>query len=242
MPLFSYRSGGLVLIPVLLLGLLSACDNAPQNSQETPAPASEGETAKAPSPGPVTGSEALPPGHPPFEGMTPAAPPPPMPTDAAAMPAGHPPMPGVGQQPAAEGEAPAHPVPSDKELAINLPESVMGKWSAVTFEVTAVDGSKDTLEVALGSETSVPGSNLMLRAEVFVPAYKSDFKTITSASNALDNPAAKVALIENQQVVAKGWVFQNLPEFNSFSSDKVSVRLLSAVEAGSPSDSQGLKQ
>ncbi|MFC1685162.1 hypothetical protein ACFL0R_06810 [Pseudomonadota bacterium] len=165
-----------------------------------------------------------------------------MPADAAAMPPGHPPMPGAVQQPAADGEAPAHPVSSDKELAINLPESVMGKWSAVTFEVTTVDGSKDKLEVVLGSETSVPGSNLMLRAEVFVPAYKSDFKTITSASNALDNPAAKVALIENQQVVAKGWVFQNLPEFNSFSSDKVSIRLLSAAEASSPSDSQGLKQ
>jgi hypothetical protein len=165
-----------------------------------------------------------------------------MPADAAAMPAGHPQLPGAGQQPAANSEAPAHPVSSDKELTINLPESVMGKWSAVHFEITTGDGSNNTIEVALGSETSVPGSNLMLRAEAFVPAYKSDFKTITSASNALDNPAAKVVLFENQQVVAKGWVFQNLPEFNSFSSDKVSIRLLSAVEADSASDTKGLKQ
>ena len=38
----------------------------------------------------------------------------------------------------------------------------------------------------------------------------------------------KVRLLENQKDVAVGWLFQNLPEFNSFKSDKLEVRLLSA--------------
>jgi hypothetical protein len=147
------------------------------------------------------------------------------------LPTGHPALPEVSELPESgiPEDEPAHPAPSDKELALDLPDSIKQKWLAVGLEVMATDGAKHEIETMLGEETPLTDTGLSLRAEVFVPSYKSDFETVTSASDTLDNPAVKVALIENGQVVAKGWIFQNLPEFNSFSSDRVEIRLLSAV-------------
>jgi hypothetical protein len=41
------------------------------------------------------------------------------------------------------------------------------------------------------------------------------------------NPAVQIEVIANGQVLAEGWVFQNLPDFNSFKSEQVQVRLVS---------------
>lgn len=216
---------------------LSACDKAAEQNAATDAASSDAPpleqpvvvAAKPAQPGPVTGSEALPPGHPPFEGMPVAL------TEQQAtsgeLPSGHPVLPEQPELPESgiPEDEPAHPVPSEKDLALDLPDSIKGKWAAVGLEVTMTDGAKTEINAPIGGETSLADSGLILRVDTFVPSYKSDFETITSASEALDNPAVKVALIENGQVVTKGWVFQNLPEFNSFVSDRVEVRLLSAV-------------
>ena len=65
-------------------------------------------------------------------------------------------------------------------------------------------------------------------ADLIDAAYTSDFQTVTSSSNEQINPAVQVQATLNGQVVAEGWVFQNLPEFNSFKSEQVKVRLISA--------------
>lgn len=223
-----------IISTVTLVLVVVACDSGVEEKAEAKVedvPATI-DKLTAVQPGPVTGSETLPPGHPPFEGME-AVTPPPAPVDpSAALPMGHPPMPGVEGGEQASGEPPLHPMsPSDKELPIDLPNDVKGMWSSVGLEAILSDGSKQELDVAVGGETSLSDSGLIIRVEVFVPSYKSDFKTITSSSGMLDNPAAKIALIDGGQVVAKGWVFQNLPEFNSFSSERLNIRLVSAKEA-----------
>jgi hypothetical protein len=145
------------------------------------------------------------------------------------LPAGHPPLDGPKvtapktQTPAA---MPPHPVSGGK-ATVNVPASVKAKWKAVELAVTA-DGKEQKVKVAVGGSIAV-GSGLMLEAAVFLPTYQSDFKTITSPSDNLDNPAVLLKLRRDNQVVSEGWAFQKLPEFDTFKSDKVKVKLLSAL-------------
>ena len=211
-----------VLSALLMVFSLGACEQASEEAGKAP-PSGSGSEAKVP--GVITGTEPLPAGHPPLEGLQAPAPAP----IAGDMPPDHPPMPGVagGAEPRPADE-PEHPPGSGKELNVSIPDTVQGKWSAVMLEVLMADGSKQQIRAVLGEETRLADSGLILRAEIFLPSYISDFKTITSASNDLNNPAVKVRLLENQKDMVVGWLFQNLPEFNSFKSDKLEVRLLSA--------------
>ena len=223
------NSNGRMLVMVLsvmfIAYILSGCEQTPQEAGEA---SSSDSSSEAKAPGVVTGTEQLPPGHPPLEGLqAPASPPP-----AGNMPLDHQSMPGVaGGAEVLSDEEPEHPPSSGKELKVAIPDDVMGKWVAVTLEVATADGGKQEMLINLGEETQISGNNLTLQAEIFLPSYKSDFETITSAGNELNNPAVKVRLFENQKDVAVGWLFQNLPEFNSFASDKVKLRLLAAQAA-----------
>jgi hypothetical protein len=55
---------------------------------------------------------------------------------------------------------------------------------------------------------------------------------VTSASNSPDNPAVLIQLVDKTQVLSEGWVFQKLPDFNTYQSEKLHVQLLSASAAG----------
>ena len=202
-----YRSVSVLLLSISLMLGLTACDRGAEEnaskgeSDVKPQPAvAESESTQ---PGPVTGSEALPPGHPPFEGMPMA-----LTAQQAAsgdLPAGHPALPEVSELPESgiPEDEPEHPVPSDRDLALDLPDSIQHKWSAVALELTTADGGNNEIQVPLGGETQLQDLGLILRVDTFIPSYKSDFETITSASDALDNPAVKVILLENHLHVAQ---------------------------------------
>jgi len=110
-----------------------------------------------------------------------------------------------------------------------VPDSVKGKWASATLSVTA-NGAEKEIKLAIGNKVSL-GKNLQLQLVHYLPAYTSDFQSVTSSSNEQVNPAVQVQAIANGQVVSEGWVFQNLPEFNSFSSEQIKVRLISAEPA-----------
>ncbi|PWB53740.1 MAG: hypothetical protein C3F18_07070 [Nitrosomonadales bacterium] len=211
-----YASTGLFLACIVAI---NGCNQTPPPAAEkTPPAAAQTSTAPAPAPAgnmisniPVKGDEALPPSHPPLPSATP-----PHPTGAAATP------PDLNQQLASQ-----HPKPAGKKkLAVVVPDSVKGKWSSATLAVTA-GGAEKELKLAIGDTVSL-GKNLQLHLVHYLPAYTSDFQSVTSSSNEQMNPAVQVQAISNGQVVAEGWIFQNLPEFNSFTSEQVKVRLISA--------------
>lgn len=204
-------SAGLILTCIVAIG---GCKQSPPPAEETPPAAAQTSTAPASdmiSNVPVKGDEALPPSHPPLPSATP-----PHPTGEAGN------QPDLNQQLAAQ-----HPQPAGKKKpAVVVPDSVKGKWASATLAVTA-GGSEKELKLAIGDKISLE-KNLQLQLVHYLPAYTSDFQTVTSSSNEQINPAVQVQAISNGQVVAEGWVFQNLPEFNSFKSEQVKVRLISA--------------
>lgn len=188
---------------------------APAPMAAAPAPAGD-----AAAPGPVKGTEPLPANHPPMGTAKPAA-------DAA--PSGNVPkheLDVINKQLASN-----HPKSEGKaKPSVAIPDSVKGQWSAVNLSVT-VDGAEKQVRVPIGDKVSVGKEGLTLHVQNFLPAYTSDFKTITSASNEMKNPAIQVQLSRKKEIVAEGWVFQNLPDFNSFVTNAAQVKLLSAEPA-----------
>jgi len=55
---------------------------------------------------------------------------------------------------------------------------------------------------------------------------------VTSASNNPDNPAVLIQLVDKARILSEGWVFQKLPDFNTYQSEKLHLQLLSASAAG----------
>lgn len=215
---FSARTISISLILACIVAVSGCNKDTPPAAEKTPA-APQTSTAPAPAGNmmsnvEVKGDEPLPPNHPPLPGATP-----PHPTENSGK------QPDLNQILAAE-----HPKSdSKKKLSVVVPDSVKGKWSSATLAVT-IGGADKELKLAIGGNASI-GNNLQLHLIQYLPAYTSDFSSATSSSNEQSNPAALIQIVSAGKVTEEGWVFQNLPEFNSFKSDRVKVRLISAEPA-----------
>jgi len=130
------------------------------------------------------------------------------------------------------GAGAVHPkLDSTKVLSVVVPEGTKGHWKAVNLVITGPDGKERAVRAAIGGKIAAGAEGVQLHVMNFLPAYTSDFNTATSSSNEPTNPAVQVQLIKQGKVLAEGWVFQKLPDFNSFSSSLVKVRLVSAEPA-----------
>ncbi len=205
-------AAGALLAGMLALG---GCErNTAPAAEQTPAAAPQAPVDNLLSNVPVQGNEALPPSHPPLPTAMP-----PHPTGAAGS------RPDLDRQIAAE-----HPQGSGKNKpAVVVPDAVKAQWTGATLAVSA-GGQEKQVKLAIGKAITV-GDKLELHLLHYLPAYTSNFQTVTSSSSEPVNPAVQVKLVSNGQVLAEGWVFQNLPDFNSFKSEQVQVRLVSGERA-----------
>jgi len=128
---------------------------------------------------------------------------------------------------AAPASAKTAPHGGGGKTRLNIPAEVKAKWKTAELSLAGPNLPLRTVKVAIGGETNV-GKALVLRVLAYVPAFQSDSGIVTSASNNPDNPAVLVQLLEGKQPVAEGWVFQKLPDFNTFSTDRLKVQLLGA--------------
>lgn len=203
------------------LVLMAGCGKNPDTPAQAPAPAAPQATGAAPavpagemkSNVVVKGDEPLPPSHPPVGGAAPGHPPTTAPIDSKDLAAQHP------------------QASEKKQLTVTVPDTVKGKWAAVNIAVTGPDGKERNARVAVGDKLSVD-KDMQLRVIHYLPSYTSDFNTVTSASNEQKNPAIQVETIVGGKAVEQGWVFQSLPEFNSYRSERVKVKLISAEASG----------
>jgi hypothetical protein len=117
---------------------------------------------------------------------------------------------------------------SGMKTRLNIPAEVKAKWKSTELSVAGKDIPVRKLQIAIGGETGIDKSGLTLRVLAYVPSFVSDAGTVTSASNNPENPAVLVQLVDKGQVLSEGWVFQNLPDFNTYANDKLQVKLLAA--------------
>jgi len=121
---------------------------------------------------------------------------------------------------------------SGVKTRLNIPADVKAKWKTVELSVAGKDITVRKLQIAVGGETGIDKSGLTVRVVAYVPAFQSDAGAVTSASNNPDNPAVLIQVADKGQVLSEGWVFQKLPDFNTYSSDKLQVQLLAAHTTG----------
>ncbi|MCL4471528.1 MAG: hypothetical protein ACYC05_13150 [Sulfuricella sp.] len=207
----------LVVLPLALVLFAGGCGKEEAKQAKTAPAAQTAENSGSPAappankvlPAPVKGDEPLPPNHPPLGAVT-----------------------GNSSQTLDNGAAAAHPkLDGKKALAVVVPDSIKGHWKAVNLVITGPDGKEKAVRAAVGDKIDIGTEGAQMHVMNFLPAYTSDFNTATSSSNEPTNPAVQVQLIKQGKVLAEGWVFQKLPDFNSFSSGLVKVKLVSAEPA-----------
>ena len=129
-----------------------------------------------------------------------------------------------------------HPVqeskPVKKETTVFVPASVKGKWQAVKISVTDKKVNKEAVyTVNIGSSFSIPGSNLSIKVETFLPHFMMEGTTLTSQSNSPKNPAAQIRIYENGKEVFKGWLFTLYPSTHAFQHPTYGFALVDYVPA-----------
>ena len=111
-----------------------------------------------------------------------------------------------------------------------VPPEVTQTYSAIRLEWQDSQSSEQgTLEVPIGGGATLPGSNLQVRADVFLPAFTMSSNTITSSGTAEENPAARIAVLEGEKEIFAGWLFTRFPDVHPFQHPRFALRLAGGV-------------
>jgi hypothetical protein len=117
-----------------------------------------------------------------------------------------------------------------KEKTIIVPPEVLRRWKAVKLAVIdKTRGTENIIVVPIGSLVVFPSSALSIYVEAFLPAFTMEGTIITSSSNELINPAAKVRISENGTPIFQGWLFSKFPNRYAVSHPKFGVSLFGVV-------------
>lgn len=142
------------------------------------------------------------------------------PTGQPAMPSDHPKIDKAAPVKAQHGG-------SKQEKELKLSDEVKAKWKEVKLDVTDSSAkSPESVAVKVGGSVNIGKNGALLKVVAFVPDYAMSDNNIVSRSNDLRNPAVLLELLEGGKVVARGWVFNKFPDFNSFNSAKFKVALV----------------
>jgi hypothetical protein len=128
----------------------------------------------------------------------------------------------------------AHSHPNNKEATIVIPPGVTDRWKAVKIAVIDKSNvSQKLYTIPIGGKLSIPSSNLIIEVETFLPSFTMEGSIMTSSSNELKNPGAKVRITENGAVIFKGWLFSLFPKTHAFMHPKFGFTLIDVVPAKS---------
>ena len=131
---------------------------------------------------------------------------------------------GAGSPGMGDGKSPEVPsrleVPPEVEKAYG---AVRVAWSDRS------NGKTGVLEVPLGGATPLPDPSLVVRADVFLPAFTMGGGAITSAGVEPQNPAARIAVFEKGKEIFAGWIFAKFPDVHPFTHSRFQLRLEGGV-------------
>lgn len=132
-----------------------------------------------------------------------------------------------GGAPAEAGGGGAPKVPT----RLVVPPEVAKTYSAIRLTWKDSGAAREgTLDVPLGGSARIPGSDLEVRADVFLPAFTMAAEEITSNGVELSNPAARITVLEKGKEIFGGWIFTNFPDVHPFEHPRYSLRLAGAVK------------
>lgn len=123
-------------------------------------------------------------------------------------------------------QEPAQTVPTK----LVVPPEVTAAYSAVRLAwKDSGTGQTGTVEVPIGGAAPLPGSDLEVRADVFLPSFSMSAEEITSTGTGQENPAARIAVVEKGNEIFAGWIFTRFPEVHPFQHPRFSLKLEGGV-------------
>ncbi len=133
--------------------------------------------------------------------------------------------------------SPGHGVIGQKaELRVIVPPDVKELWSGVMFIVEdKKENKKQEITVNIGEEFKIPDSKLTVKVGHFLPDFKMNAQTITSASNNPRNPSAGVEIFENGKKIFPpsgkwGWLYKHFPTIHSFQHKRYGLILKEGIK------------
>ena len=124
------------------------------------------------------------------------------------------------------------PQPAKMVSVVVVPESVKGRWQAVSIAVLDKNAKQQRIyTIAIGSEFKLPGSDLTLKVENFLPHFVMEGTTLTSQSNELKNPAAQLSVREGGREIFRGWLFRLYPTTHAFQHPQYGFTLVDYIPA-----------
>lgn len=129
-----------------------------------------------------------------------------------------------GGQPAGQaGAAGASPeVPNRLEVPPEIQQAYAGVRIAWKDKKS---GQTGVIEVPLGGGTPLPDPSLVVRADVYLPAFTMGGGAITSQGVEEQNPAARITVLEKGKEIFAGWIFNRFPDVHPFDNPKYQLRL-----------------
>ena len=148
------------------------------------------------------------------------------------------PMMPPGQMP--QGQMPAKPgmsmMPQGKTQVI-VPASVKGHWTGAIIVVEDKNTkAKQEYTVKLNSDFKIPNTNLKIHVGDFLPDFRMNGLSLTSASNQPVNPALSIRVFENNKQIFPapgrqwGWLFSKVPSIHPFEHQKYGITLKEGIE------------
>jgi hypothetical protein len=131
---------------------------------------------------------------------------------------------------AGEGAAAGKDLGQTVPTKLVVPPEVTAAFSAIRLGwKDSQSGQGGTVEVPIGGSAPLPGSDLEIRADAYLPAFSMTAEQITSTGIGEENPAARIAVVEKAKEIFAGWIFTRFPEVHPFQHTRFSLRLEGGV-------------
>jgi hypothetical protein len=114
---------------------------------------------------------------------------------------------------------------------VDVPPEVQEAYSGIRIHwKDSQTGKEGDLDVPLGGTARLPGSNLEIQGEIYLPAFAMSATTITSSSVEEQNPAARIGVAENGKEIFGGWIFTRFPDVHPFEHPRYTLRLAGGIK------------
>jgi len=116
------------------------------------------------------------------------------------------------------------------ERKIIIPHEIKNSWTGVKFIFEDRNMKKQSEYTAeLGSQITIPGTELKIIFGDFLPDFKMEGDVITSKSNEPNNPAVRVEIFEKGRTIFTGWLYAKYPEIHAFEHRRYGIVLKEGI-------------
>ena len=112
---------------------------------------------------------------------------------------------------------------------LEVPPEVEAAYSGIKLRWKATDGKEGVIDVPLGGGTPLPDPSIVVRADVFLPAFSMGGGVLTSDGVEPQNPAARITVFEKGREIFGGWIFTRFPDVHPFTHPKYKLLLEGGV-------------